>query len=98
MMKEKNNFWVAVIIFIIIGFFIFKGGAAIASISSSKIENQYIEVVILKGDTLWNLVEKYGNPKKDIRQQIYQIQKINDLNPTSHIQPGQILKIPSAGF
>ncbi|MFA5535884.1 MAG: LysM peptidoglycan-binding domain-containing protein [Bacillota bacterium] len=93
-MKKNKIICLAVITLIIGCYFVVKGGAAIAATNYIKKQNQSVEVVILKGDTLWALAEKYGNPKKDIRQRIYQIQEINDLKLTEHIQPGQKIIIP----
>lgn len=50
-------------------------------------------VVVSKGDTLWDIASKYINIKFDIRDEIYHIKKINDLQ-TSNIYPGQELIIP----
>ncbi|CDF57982.1 cell division suppressor protein YneA [Thermobrachium celere] len=53
----------------------------------------YTEVVVQKGDTLWNISMKYTPKSKDIRKTVYEIKKINNIN-NSIIQPGQILKVP----
>jgi LysM repeat protein len=55
---------------------------------------QYILVSVSSGDSVWNIATRYNNDKKDIRELIYFIRKINGLNNNAEIHPGQILKIP----
>lgn len=93
-LKRNGTFCLTILFFVAMAYFIFKGGDAIAAANSFKEQSQYVEVVINKGDTLWNLAKKYGNPQKDPRVVVYQIQDLNGLNPMEFIQPGQILKIP----
>lgn len=97
-LKGKTSLWIVTIvafIFIAVTYFTFRGGVVIAAVNSSKTQEQCVEVVITKGDTLWDLARKYGNVKKDPRLIIFEIQELNGLNPLEHIQPGQILKIPT---
>src|SRR5690554_6810689 len=47
-------------------------------------------VIVSKGDTLWDIVSQYTNENYDIRDEIYHIKKINNLQ-TSYIYPGQQL-------
>ncbi len=56
-------------------------------------EDEYIEIYVDYGDTIWDLSRKNSPKNKDIRKSIYEISQINNLN-TYDIYPGQILKIP----
>ncbi|MCR1898076.1 LysM peptidoglycan-binding domain-containing protein [Irregularibacter muris] len=51
-------------------------------------------VTVSRGDTLWDIVSQYSSKREDIREQIYHIKIINDLE-TSYIYPGQQLLIPT---
>ncbi len=56
-------------------------------------ETELVQVVVNKGDTLWYIAKKYGNPSKDVREVVFQIKSINGLS-TSNIYPGQIIAVP----
>lgn len=51
-------------------------------------------VVVQKGDTLWSIVKTNCSNFGDIREVIYEIRDLNDLE-TANIFPGQKIKIPS---
>lgn len=61
--------------------------------SHSQNEQIYNEYRVGKGDTLWKISKYYSDDNKDIRQFIYEIQKINQME-TSAIYEGDIIKIP----
>ena len=54
---------------------------------------RYIEVKVFGGDTLWALAEQYGDPDKDIRENIYDICRINDITADS-LHAGDTILIP----
>ena len=56
-------------------------------------DQEEIEHYIVDGDTLWNLALEYMPDKYDVRQMVYEIKEINNLD-NQHIYPGQIIKIP----
>ena len=51
------------------------------------------KVIVQNGDTLWNLAKRYYGENTDLREVIYEIRKINNMN-NSDIRPGQKIKIP----
>lgn len=61
--------------------------------ASDSTMNPYIEVQVLPGDTLWNIVQSHYHGDKDIREMIYQVREENGLN-SSNIYTGQLIKIP----
>lgn len=60
----------------------------------SLTKEAYIEITIIKGDTLWDLAKAYGPKNRDVRQIIYAICKINNVSPDK-LQPGQKILIPT---
>lgn len=52
-------------------------------------ETQYI---VSKGERLWDIAEQYKRPKQDIREYIYEIKKLNNME-NSTIYEGQELTI-----
>lgn len=60
---------------------------------SSILEEQFIEIAILKGDTLWDIAIEYMPERYDVRKMIYNIKGINEME-TSYIYPGDIIKVP----
>ena len=54
---------------------------------------RFIEVKVCGGDTLWALAEQYGDPDKDIRENIYDICRINDITADS-LHAGDTILIP----
>jgi nucleoid-associated protein YgaU len=56
-------------------------------------EPNYTTVKVKSGDTLWNIVMTNYNDKADIRKNIYEIKKINNL-VSSEIFEGTQLLIP----
>jgi nucleoid-associated protein YgaU len=57
-------------------------------------KTEYIDVVVRPGDTIWKIAKKYTDDERDIREVIYVISKINEID-NSMIYSGQVLKIPS---
>lgn len=57
------------------------------------IEEQYKEVYIETGDTIWAIAKEYMPEGKDIREVVYDIQKYNNIR-NNNIQVGNIIKIP----
>lgn len=56
-------------------------------------KNTYKKIVVLPGDTLWNIVQTYENKNKDMNETIFEIEKLNKLQ-SPVIIPGQQLLIP----
>ncbi len=53
----------------------------------------YTEIMIVNGDTLWELAKVYGPDDQDIRKVVHAICKINGISADS-IQSGQKILIP----
>lgn len=79
--KKRFITFIVVILIILISLF-----SACSAKSSSVIE----EYVISEGDTLWSIACE--NAETDIREYIYKLRKINDLD-NCILYPGQKIKI-----
>ena len=54
---------------------------------------RYIEVKVCGGDTLWGLAQLYGDPDKDVRENIYDICRINNVSAET-LRVGDSILIP----
>lgn len=62
-------------------------------VHSEILREEYHEIKILQGDTLWNLAVDNMPDKYDIRYLVYKLKEFNNLD-TAHIYPGDTIKIP----
>lgn len=63
-------------------------------VHSSYYYSEHEEIQVLQGDTLWNIAIEYLSPGDDIREVVYDIKKLNNMD-TGYIYPGDIIKMPS---
>lgn len=69
------------------------GALSIDKVYGSIYEYDYDEVIIVEGDTLWDIALNYMPPKYDVREMIYIIREFNKME-TSQIYAGDTIKIP----
>lgn len=88
--KRFFTFWFTIwlIAFIIITFFINH-----SKVYSSTYKQNYIEIVVKKGDTLWQIAKEHLPEDYDIRKMIHQIREVNNME-VADIYPGDLVKIP----
>ena len=55
-------------------------------------KQEYIEVSINSGDTLWTIAEQYMPSDMEIRKAVHIIKNVNEID--SQLQPGQTILIP----
>lgn len=60
---------------------------------SSTYKQEYKEVVVKAGDTLWKIAKEHIPKDYDIRKMIYEIREINHLE-SADIYPGDMVKVP----
>ena len=72
--------------------FLFIGVVNISVANTNKKEAEYIDYTITKGETLWSIAREYTPDNKDIRQTIYEIKQINNMQ-TSNVYENQTIKI-----
>ncbi len=65
----------------------------ISILSGAKTE-QLISYKIGAGDTLWQIANKAVTADEDVRDKIIAIQKLNKINSTQALIPGQVIQIP----
>lgn len=53
---------------------------------------EYVTVKVQDGDTLWTLAKEYGPQDQDVRETIYNIRKLNDMD-SANIMAGQFITI-----
>lgn len=56
-------------------------------------DQQYIEIQVNAGDTLWSIADQYMPDSMDPRDAVYEICKANDMD-TSQLYADQTLRIP----
>ena len=52
------------------------------------------QVIVMRGDSLWRIAQRYTHPEEDVREVIDRIAKANHLDLRQSIQPGQKLTVP----
>ncbi len=52
------------------------------------------QVVVSSGDNLWGIAGRFASPEEDVREVIDRIVRVNRLDLTKSIQPGQKLVVP----
>ncbi len=101
-MNTKNNkgfriySWTRFIIFVLILVTIafLAGGLVFKSTVSGMEDTKYETVVVMAGDTLWDIADEY-NDGIDVRNLVKEICSVNDIS-AGELYPGQTLKIPVA--
>ena len=63
------------------------------NIADSATYVEYTEVKVMSGDTLWSIAGTYMNDNSDIRESVYELCQINDIN-ASQLQAGMTLLVP----
>ena len=68
--------------------------ALIITLFSNCLAGKNVETedyIVTNGDTLWSIATEYKHEKQDIREYVYQLRKLNNIDCI--IYPGQVLKI-----
>lgn len=61
--------------------------------ASSLTQKEYIQIEVERGDTLWDIANKYMPESKDIRRSVYTLCDVNGI-AAHELKEGQILIIP----
>ncbi len=84
--KKKSALLILIVITILSVSLLFSSGRA------ADVE-QYTEFLVEPGDTLWGIARKNLPSNMDIRQYVYEIAKVNEVE-NSIIYPGKVLLLP----
>jgi len=68
------------------------GASPIHTVHAASAE-EYVEILVENGDTLWKIARDYGPSNVDTRIVVYNIERVNGVSPDSLI-PGQTLLVP----
>ena len=58
----------------------------------------YVDIQVRSGDTVWTIAARNASKEEDIRELVYAIKAMNELNHNALIYPGQTLKVPTPNF
>ena len=90
--KSKFRFCLSLTIMLIILISI-TGTAIGGNQAVSLTKPTYTEIMIVNGDTLWDLAKSFGPDDQDVRKVVHAICEINDIS-ADRIQSGQKILIP----
>ena len=65
---------------------------AIFSNVIAKENRQVMQYTVGKGDTIWSIAKEHKQEKEDIREYVYEIQKMNNMF-NSNLAEGQVIDI-----
>ena len=60
---------------------------------SGLTDQEYIQVEVKYGDTLWDMAKVYMSDTQDIRRAVYTLRQLNGI-AAHELRPGQIILIP----
>lgn len=64
------------------------------SLANSSNNENYIEMAIIPGDTLWEIAKRNNPYNQDVRKVVYEIMELNNMT-TAEIKAGSVIKIPT---
>lgn len=86
-LNNKKRFF-SILFLLLIG--VMLAGSVVAQ--AGNVRNEYREVTVMPGDTLWEIAQENGGDM-DIRKYVYNIKKVNKLENAT-IYAGQKLYLP----
>jgi len=61
--------------------------------SKAAIEGSSTLYFVERGDTLWGIAERFAPPNMDLREYVFRLRRLNGLQHTAIIEPGQRIKL-----
>jgi hypothetical protein len=86
-LKNRTRFVTVLVVMSLLTYLFF-----IPTITSGTQEQQFVQVYVEKGDTLWDIASRY-DPQGDIRKLIFEIRKFNNME-SYNIMAGSYIKVP----
>lgn len=87
--KFKRFIFLSILIF---SFIVFASLSIVNAYSNNHM--QYIYIYVEQGDTIWSIASNNNINNLDVRELVYKIEKINNLNSSSYIHPGDTIIVP----
>ncbi|MBP2635926.1 MAG: yneA [Firmicutes bacterium] len=82
---------IVLIMFLVFSFLLI-GPLASSNATSNSVT--YETICVKSGDTVWKIAGQISNDRDDIREKVYLIRQLNNLNNNAQVYPGQVLKVP----
>lgn len=84
-----------IFIFICVCTIVFAGFAIVDNTSAQAASvSTYKQVVVQNNGSLWDIADDYCKSDMDIRDYIYDICEVNDIDANEYLQPGDVLFVP----
>lgn len=90
---NKRRFTIFLSIMFVITAMIFSGISKL-NLAYSSNDDDYAEMAIISGDTLWEIAKNNNPYNDDIRKIVYEIMKINNMK-SAELKVGSVIKIPT---
>ncbi|MDO5302591.1 MAG: LysM peptidoglycan-binding domain-containing protein [Clostridia bacterium] len=90
--KSKVRFTLFTVLAIIILITGFTTALGYNTVSSSS-RDQYVQLKVKSGDTIWNIAEEYATPGTDVRKVVNYIYDLNEIS-ADQLQAGQNIIVP----
>lgn len=85
---------VALVAVFALGMTTLSGVRAVTERSEKMILNPVVPVSVGQGETLWTLAKRYGNPSVSQLDRVDSLAKVNGLDASAMLHPGQRLIVP----
>lgn len=90
---NKSRFYTFITLTLILGGIITNTLLSTAKAYSNPVDIPYEEVIIAEGDTLWYIALEFMPRNYDVREMVYNIRLLNNMDTVS-IHPGDKIKVP----
>lgn len=90
---NKTRFYTFLTITLILGGIITNTLLSTAKAYSNPVDQPYEEITVAEGDTIWYIALEFMPNNYDIREMVYNIRQLNNMDTVS-IHPGDKIKVP----
>lgn len=90
---SKTRFAIFVAISLLLFTSVMNFALGLNTVDSATIE-EYTEVQVLSGDTLWSIADKYMDDNQDIRKSVYELCQINQIS-ADQLYAGMTILVPA---
>lgn len=90
---NKTRFYIFLTLSLVLGGIITSTLLSTAKAYSNPVDQPYEEVIVAEGDTIWYIALEFMPGNYDVRQMVYNIRQLNNMDTVS-IHPGDKIKVP----